>query len=288
MPTPWIQGKVVLVTGAASGIGAATARELHQLGARLALIDRDVAAAQRLADSLSPGALAIGADVTDPVALSDAVRQVTSRHGCIDVAWANAGIASFGPLADTDERAWLDTIEVNLIGTFRTLRAALPEVIRQRGHLAVTASLASFVNGPCMSAYSASKAGAEALCNSMRVELAHRGVTVGCIHPSWVATPMVQQADRFHGFQRLRSALPAPLRRDMPAGEAARVIARGLSERRDRVYLPGFVGLLRWLRTPLHTVTGERDVRRAMPEVEQAWRRDVAALGLAEASGRRT
>ena len=114
-------------------------------------------------------------------ALRAAVRDTVARFGQLDVVWANAGIASFGPLAAIDEAAWLRTIEVNLIGTFHTLRAALPEVTRQRGHVAVTASLAAFVNGPCLSAYCATKSGVEALCNSLRVELAHHQVTVGCI-----------------------------------------------------------------------------------------------------------
>lgn len=287
MSIAWLQGKTVLVTGAASGLGAATAVELHRLGARLALLDRDADGVQRVAAGIGADAIAFTADVTDAGALRAAVRDTVARFGQLDVVWANAGIACFGPLAAIDEAAWLRTIDVNLIGTFHTLRAALPEVTRRRGHVAVTASLAAFVNGPCLSAYCATKSGVEALCNSLRVELAHHQVTVGCIHPSWVATPMVANADELAGFRRLRAALPSPLRRDMPVEEAARRIARGIAERRARVYLPRFVRFLRWLRTPLHTTLGERDSRRAMPEIEAAWHQDVAHHGVAEASGRR-
>jgi NAD(P)-dependent dehydrogenase (short-subunit alcohol dehydrogenase family) len=273
----WIDGKTVLVTGAASGIGAAAAARLAARGAKLVLCDVEAAGLERAASACGGDALVLRADVTDLEAMHEAVRQAVERFGGIDVVWANAGIASVGPLADTDPEAWVRTVQVNLIGAFHTVRAALPEVRRARGHVAVTASLASFVNGPCLSAYAATKAGVEAMCNSLRVEVAHHGVTVGCIHPSWIATPMVLDAEALVVFRTLRAMLPPPLRRDMPLAEAAERIARGIAERRERLYLPGFVRLFRWLRTPLRSAVGERDMRRAMPEVERAFAADVAA-----------
>lgn len=284
MSSKWMEGKVVFITGAASGIGAATARQLKAHGARLALVDMNGDAVIGTAAGLGTEVLALTADVTRPDSLHEAVARTVAHFGAIDMAWANAGIASIGPLASTDPAAWVRTIDVNLIGAFHTLRAALPEVLRARGHLAVTASLASFVNGPCMSAYAATKAGVEAMCNSMRVEVAHRGVTVGCIHPSWIATPMVARGEELATFRCLRAALPPFLRRDTPVDEAAVLIAQGLAERRDRVYVPGFVRWLRWLRTPMHTRFGERDIRRVMPEVEAAFAADVAALGVGAVS----
>lgn len=82
--------------------------------------------------------------------------EVKKRHGWLDVVWANAGIASFGPLADSDPLAWVRTIEVNLLGVHHTSRAALPEVVAARGYVAVTASMASFTAAPALSAYCAS------------------------------------------------------------------------------------------------------------------------------------
>jgi NAD(P)-dependent dehydrogenase (short-subunit alcohol dehydrogenase family) len=285
----WIRDKVILITGAASGIGAATAPLLAARGAKLVLTDLDAGGVARVAaetgDQIGRDrALALSADVTQPDDLDSAVATAVARFGRIDVVWANAGIASFGPLASTDPAAWVRTIEVNLVGAFRTVRAALPQVVQHRGHVAVTASLASFVNAPCLSAYAATKSGVEAMCNSLRIELAHHGVTVGAIHPSWIATPLVGHAQHLSAFNRLRAAMPAFLRRDMPLADAAAAIARGIAERRARVYLPGWVRWMRWLRTPLHSTLGERDMRLAMPDVEVTYQRDLAARGVAEAS----
>jgi NAD(P)-dependent dehydrogenase (short-subunit alcohol dehydrogenase family) len=284
MPTPWIQHKVVFVTGGASGIGAAVAALLHGQGARVVLADIDGDAAADTARTISPQVLALAADVTQPADLQRAVAATKEKLGRIDVVWANAGIASFGPLVATDPAAWAHTIEVNLVGAFHTVRAALPEVMANRGHVAVTASAASFVHAPCMSAYSATKAGVEAMCDALRIEVAHHGVTVGAIHPSWVATPLIDKAEQSAGFKRLRASMRGALGQDMPLADAAAIIARGIAERRRHVYAPGYVRFVHWLRTVLHTDLGERDFRRAMPEIEQAFAQDVATLGAAQAS----
>ncbi len=284
MTTSWIADKVVWITGAASGLGAATAARLHQRGARLVLSDLDLAGVQRVARSLGPEVLALRADVTRPDELAQVVARAMQDHGRLDVVWANAGVASFGPVAITDPVAWVRNIEVNLMGVFHTVRAALPAVMQRRGHVAVTASAASFVHAPCMSAYAASKSGVEAVCNALRIELAHHGVTVGTMHPSWVATPMVAQGQELSAFRRLRQAMPPPLRRDLSLDQAAELLAVGLEQRRDRVFVPGWIRLLRWLRTPLHTRGAERDMRLAMPEIETAFLTDVAARGVAGAS----
>jgi NAD(P)-dependent dehydrogenase (short-subunit alcohol dehydrogenase family) len=285
MTSAWIDGKVVLITGGASGIGAAVAALLHGHGAKLALVDVNTAGVEHTARTINPDVLAITADVTQLAQMKAAVAQTAASFGRIDMIWANAGIASFGPVASTDPVAWVRNIEVNLVGVFNTVHAALPEVQKQRGHVAVTASAASFVNAPCMSAYSATKSGVEAMCNSMRIELAHHGVTVGAIHPSWVATPLVHNAEQLTAFKRLRAALRGPLARDMPLAAAADIVARGLCERRDRVYAPGYVRFIRWLRTPMHSTIAERDFRQAMPEIERAFASDVAIHGVGKASG---
>jgi NAD(P)-dependent dehydrogenase (short-subunit alcohol dehydrogenase family) len=137
-----------------------------------------------------------------------------------------------------------------------------------------------------MSAYAATKAGVEALCNALRVEVAHHGVTVGAVHPAWVSTPMVAEGHDLTAFRRLRAAMPSALRRDLGLDEAAELIATGLAERRDRVYVPGWVRLLRWLRTPLHTRGAERDMRKAMPQIEAAFHADLSEHGTALASAR--
>jgi NAD(P)-dependent dehydrogenase (short-subunit alcohol dehydrogenase family) len=284
MAVPWIKDKVVLATGGASGLGAAVAALLHGQGARLALADIDAEGVAHTARTIGPQVLALHADVTQPADLQRAVAHTLATLGRIDVVWANAGIASFGPLATTDPAAWVHNIEVNLIGVFHTVRAALPEVMARRGHVVVTASAASFVHAPCLSAYSATKAGVEAICDALRIEVAHHGVTVGAIHPSWVATPLIDRAEQSSAFKRLRASMRGAFGRDMPLADAAAIIARGIAERRRHVYAPGYVRLVQGLRTLLHTELGERDFRRAMPEIEQAFAQDVATLGAAQAS----
>ncbi|HEX2411290.1 MAG TPA: SDR family NAD(P)-dependent oxidoreductase, partial [Solirubrobacteraceae bacterium] len=123
--------KTVLITGGAGGIGRATGAELARRGWTPVLADIEAS------DDV------IAMDVLDAAACEQAVATVLERHGRLDAVWANAGIASFGPLALTDPEAWERTIEVNLLGVFRTVRAALPAVIEARGYVAVTASLAS-------------------------------------------------------------------------------------------------------------------------------------------------
>jgi NAD(P)-dependent dehydrogenase (short-subunit alcohol dehydrogenase family) len=128
-----MSGKVVLITGGANGIGAATGAELARRGWVPVAADIDASG-----DT-------IALDVLEAGACEHAVEMVLERHGRLDAVWANAGIASFGPLGATDPIAWERTIEVNLLGAFRTVRAALP-VIESRGYVAVTASLASFAH----------------------------------------------------------------------------------------------------------------------------------------------
>lgn len=280
-----LAGQVVFVTGAANGIGAATSRELRRRGARLALFDREAAALAALAAEPGAEALALVGDVTREADLTAAVATTVERLGGIDTVWANAGIATFGPLLHTDPQAWADTIEIDLVGTFRTIRAALPAVIARRGHVAVTASAASFAHPPGLSAYGAAKAGVEAMVDALGIELAHHGVTVGCIHPGWVATRLVSRADGGSAaFRALRAAMRGPPGATLPLDEAALAIAHALERRERRTFVPGWVRWMHRLRALLHTPLVERDLRRAAPEVERLFRDDAASRGATAAS----
>ena len=126
-----------------------------------------------------------------------------------------------------------------------------------------------------MSAYAASKAAAEAMCNSWRVELAHHGVQVTCIHPLWVSTPMVDRVRESLAFARLRRAMAAPLRRETPLPASAALIAEGILARRRRVFVPGWLRWLFALRAALHTLPIERDQLAAAPELEALYLEDL-------------
>jgi NAD(P)-dependent dehydrogenase (short-subunit alcohol dehydrogenase family) len=272
-------GQVVLITGAASGIGAAGARELHRRGAIVVLVDCDRDNLAQTAASIGSDVLTAVADVTLMQQCQDAVDAALARHGRLDVVWANAGMASFGPLAHTDPTAWKRCIDVNVMGVFNTVRAALPAVMAQHGYIAVTASVSSFAHPPLMSAYAASKAAVEAMCNAWRIELAAHDVGVGAIHAAWVRTPLVTEGALHPGFVRLRQTMPKQMNVEVDAVQAARIMVDGIARRDRRIWVPGWVRWLHWLRALLHTPMGERELLRAAPDIERHYLEGLAAEG---------
>lgn len=274
-----LSGKVVLITGAASGIGAATASELNSRGAIAVLVDCDSALLACTAAAMGGDLLTVTADVSSHADCEAAVAAVVACHGRIDIVWANAGVASFGPLALTDPDAWRRCIDVNVLGVFNTVHAALPEIQRSRGYIAVSASVSSFAHPPAMSAYAASKAAVEAMCDAWRIELAAHGVGVGAIHASWVSTPLMAEGAMHPAFARLRATMPAMLNRETSPAAAARLIADGIEQRRARIWVPGWVKALHWLRALLHTPAAERQLLRAAPEIERLYREGLALHG---------
>ena len=278
-----IKGQVVLITGGASGMGAATAKALLAQGAVPVLIDCDRANLAATAASLG-GVLSVCLDVTDFAACQAAVVTILAAHGRIDVVWANAGIASFGPLLLTDLDAFKRCVEVNVFGTLHIVRAALPAVIAQRGYVLATASVSSFAHTPAVSGYAASKAAIEAMCNCWRIELAAHGVDVGLVYASWVQTPMVTEGDEHPAFVRLKNTMPAPLRRAMSADAAADLIVSGMVQRARRIWVPGWVRVLHWLRVLLSTPLAERQLLQAAPDMEQMFLQTIATSGVKASS----
>ncbi|MEX2196255.1 MAG: short-chain dehydrogenase/reductase [Thermoleophilaceae bacterium] len=229
-----LDGKAILITGAARGIGAATARELDRRGARLLLLDLDPEPIERLAAELRH-AVALPADVTDAVALAHAVTTGIERLGGLDCAIANAGIGPVGSVEELAPELFERTIDVNLLGAYRTLRLSLPHVRARGGYLLAVASLAAPVHSPLMAHYAASKAGVEAFADALRTEVAHEGVAVGVAYFGWIATEMVRAGMEDPGAAAMRrGSLPGPMRRDLPPEGAARAVAGGI-ERRARV-----------------------------------------------------
>jgi len=271
--------RVAFVTGGASGIGAATARLLNTCGWQLALMDVDAELLQRTATEIGSGTLALTGDVSNSADCEAAVAQTVQRFGGIDLAWANAGVGTFGPLRDASPADWMRTVEINVFGTLHTARAALPHLIARRGQFAVSASVASFGHSPGMSAYAASKAAVEAMCDAWRIEWAHHGVAVTAIHPLWITTPMVQRGAQIEAFGRLRRAMAGPLSRDTPLEDAARLIADGLQRRARRVFVPGWVRAIFWMRSVLHTPPLERDLLAAAPDIERLFIEDLQRMG---------
>ena len=156
-----LDNKVVLITGAARGIGAETARRLVKRGARVALVGLEPDRLAAVAGELGDRAVWFEADVTDQEAVDGAVAGTVAAFGGIDAVIANAGIANNGTVAVNPPDALVRTIEVNLVGVIRTVSAALPHITERRGYVLIVSSVAAFTMMPGMAAYAASKAGVE-------------------------------------------------------------------------------------------------------------------------------
>jgi len=263
-----LSGHIVLITGAASGIGAATAMEVLAQGGTPVLVDCDAEPLAATAAQCGTDVLHLLADVTDLSAMEGVVAATLARYGRIDVVFANAGVAAFGPMAYVDPMAWKRCFEVNVFGVFHTVRAAIPAIVDARGYVLINASVSSFAHPPVMSAYAASKSALEAMADSWRIELASHGVDVGVMHAGWVRTPLVTEGALHPGFVRLRATMPGPLNSETMPGDAARAIVRGMQRRKSRIWIPAWMRLLFALRALLHFPFAERELRRAAPEIE--------------------
>jgi NAD(P)-dependent dehydrogenase (short-subunit alcohol dehydrogenase family) len=262
-----LAGRTVAVTGAARGLGAAMAREIARRGAGVALLGHEKAALDTVAASLPGPALAIEVDVTDPAALAAAAAAVRAHLGPPSAVVANAGIAEGGPFLASDPAAWSRVIDVNLTGSAHTARAFLPDLLDTAGYFLQIASLASLGAAPLMSAYCASKAGAEAFAHALRAEVAHRGVAVGIGYLNWTDTDMIRDADRYAVLRELRTHMPPPARRVHPVETVAARLVTGLERRRTTVYAPAWLRLAQPVRAALPSVV-LRVSRRALPRLE--------------------
>ena len=235
-----VRGRVVLITGAAGGIGTATARRLAADGANLVLSDVDEAAVRKLADELKQEA--VPADVTRAADIDSMIGVAYRRFGRLDVLFNNAGVIRVQPLLEVTEAEWDRVLNVNLRSVFFVLQAAARRMREQpaipgselRGKLIQTASIAGYRGGnPLTTPYSASKAGVISLTRSAAQVLAADRITSNCICPGAVDTPMWTQIDKemgaLHGWgegeawkRRIRNI---PLGRPERADDVAGVVA---------------------------------------------------------------
>ena len=271
--------RVVLITGAASGIGAATALELVAQGGIPVLVDCDAEPLAQMAQRCGPQTHYWVADVTQLQAMQEVVDKTISKLGRIDIVFANAGVAAFGPVAYIDPEAWKRCFEVNVFGVFNTIRSALPAIMQQRGYVLINASSSSFAHPPVMSAYAASKSAVEAMGNSLRIEMAAHGVGVGVVHAGWVRTPLVTEGALHPGFVRLRATMPGPMNSETSPEETARVIVQGMLQRKRRIWVPAWLKILFALRALLHMPFAERELLRAAPEIEKIYLEGLESEG---------
>ena len=215
-------GLVAVVTGGASGIGAATARLLQERGARVAVLDRGT-------DGAPDGVLALRCDVTDAAAVDAAVGTVVERLGGLDVLVNNAGIGATGHVGENDDAEWARVLDVNVTGMARVARAALPH-LRRSAHAAVvnTCSAVAFVGVRQRALYSASKGAVLALTLAMAADHVREGIRVNAVAPGTAETPWVGRLldaaeDPAAAAEALRQR--QPLGRLVTAEEVAHAIA---------------------------------------------------------------
>jgi NAD(P)-dependent dehydrogenase (short-subunit alcohol dehydrogenase family) len=276
-----VNGKVVLITGGANGIGAEVARRLHAKGAKLVLTDLDEGLLKEVAARLGEErVLTVVADVRDLSAMHSAVDKGVEQFGGIDIVMANAGIASYGSVQQVDPEAFERVLDVDVLGVFHTVRAALPSVIDRRGYVLVVSSLAAYAAAPGLAPYNAAKAAVEHFANALRLEVAHHGVAVGSAHMSWIDTPLVRETKAdLSTFREMLTLLPGPLGTTTTVAECGEAFVKGIEERKRQINSPGWVGLLRWLKPLLSTPLGEFPILKFVPDLLPRMDAEVAALG---------
>jgi NAD(P)-dependent dehydrogenase (short-subunit alcohol dehydrogenase family) len=278
-----LAGRTVFITGAARGIGAETARRVAARGAKVALVGLEPEELARVAAQCGSNAAWFECDVTDWDALAAAVDGTVERFGGIDIVMANAGIAPGGTVRSIDPAAFERTLEINLLGVWRTVRSCLPQIIERKGYVLVTASLAAAIHGPGMAAYSAAKAGAEAFADSLRVEVKRLGVDVGVAYFGFIDTDLVRGADAHPVLGSLRKDALGPFGKTYPVSAVGRAVAEGMEKRRRWVVVPGWARAMIALRTLIQPLTDRGGYDRA-GEVDQLFQQDVADRGAAAAS----
>jgi ribitol 2-dehydrogenase len=187
-----LANQVVIITGASSGIGAATARALAQAGCKLTLAARSVDRLEALADELGRAqTLVVPTDVTDGAQVTTMVERTVAHFGRVDVLFANAGIYIPGQVAEGDPDAWAKLMDINIDGVLRPVHAVLPHMLAQKsGDILVTSSISGFVDIHWEPVYSASKHAIQGFVHTLRRQVAAQGIRVGAVAPGLVANEL--------------------------------------------------------------------------------------------------
>jgi NAD(P)-dependent dehydrogenase (short-subunit alcohol dehydrogenase family) len=278
-----VNGKVVLITGAARGIGAGVARRLAGQGAKVALVGLEPKELAEVAAECGPDASAWTADVTSWEDLRAAVDGVVDRYGRIDVVMANAGIAAAGFIRSIDPAAFEKVIEVDLLGVWRTVRTCLPALIDSRGYCVIVSSMAAIAHIPGNAPYNAAKAAVEAFGNTLRAEVRHLGVAVGVAHPTWISTDMVNSADEHPVFGPMRKTMPGPIGKTYPLSVAVDAFADGIARRSRTIHIPRSMLVTKLFRAFLPPVIELGSASR-VPKADKAALADVKERGAASSA----
>jgi len=233
-PGGWLDGKVAVITGAGTGIGAATAARFAAEGAAVVLTGRRPGPLREVAASLGDRAIAVPADAADTAAMTALVETAVARFGGVDILVANAGGLGAGTAADVTEDAWEQSLRANVTTCLAAARACLPELVRRCGCVVVVSSIAGLAASPESVGYVTGKHALVGLGRSMARDFGPRGVRVNIVCPGWVRTPMAdEEMDDLAGLRGLAGREAAyklataqvPLRRPAEPGEVAAAVA---------------------------------------------------------------
>lgn len=256
MPRKTFDHKKTLITGAASGIGRATAQAAARAGAELFLTDVDAHLLATTAEGIRGTggrvALAQPADVSSLDAVRALATAIHRGHGSLDIVMNVAGIATWGTVQELEHRHWQRVIDVNLMGPIHVLETFLPPMIAagRGGHVVNVSSAAGLFGLPWHAAYSASKFGLRGISEVLRFDLARYGIGVTLVCPGAVATPLVETID-IVGLDRANPAVQREVRRfqrrAVTAEVAAAAIIRGVERDRYLVFTSPDIRLLHWV-----------------------------------------
>ena len=204
-----LSGKPALVTGASGGIGNQIARTLHAAGANVGLAGTRESVLQALADELGDGAHVLVADLSTAEGATELAAKAETAMGGLDILVNNAGITRDGLAMRMKDEDWDAVLEVNLTSGFRLIRAALRGMMKRRhGRIIGITSVVGVTGNPGQANYAATKAGMIGMSKSLAQEVASRGITVNCVAPGFIATPMTDELPEAQK-QALTQAIPA-------------------------------------------------------------------------------
>ena len=235
-----LRGKVVLITGGARGIGFETGRLARERGASVVLIDLDREVVEESAAALGGDTLGIQADVAHLDQMEDAVARAVEQLGRVDVVVANAGITPPKTTSRAiDAAVWEKVVEVNVVGVYNTARAGIEQVIANRGHMVLVASVYAHVNGVLNTSYAVSKAGVESMGRALRTELEPHGASASVAYFGYVETDLIGQVFDNELADRFREEIAPPfLTKKMPVSQAATALVEGITRREPRIIEP--------------------------------------------------
>lgn len=213
------ENKVVLVTGAGSGMGRESAIRFAGRGAKVIAADLDQAAAERVAEEIGEAATPLAMDVSVAEAVADGVATMVERHGGLDVVVNNAGLVSPGSAVELEEAEWDRVMDVNLKGIYLTSKAAWPSLAERGGNIVNLASINAQLGMEGNIAYCTSKAGVVMLTKCMALDGARDGIRVNCVCPGWIETPLT---DGYFDTQPDPAAARAAVAASTPLGRMGR------------------------------------------------------------------